>query len=172
MKVLGIGLPRTGNTSLAAFLSTHLGYRVSQYGVAKACYRECEAMVDFPIPIMFPWLMATDQTVRAILTLRDDLGELHRSITGFITHMVENSSSERIREMLNVTRILFGREFPELRDIIAASDRLERAAAPFVKEGRVLRLPLHCEDKAAAVCGFLGVPDTGTTYPHEGVLIS
>jgi hypothetical protein len=167
VKLLGIGLPRTGNTSLGEFLRLQ-GFRVGQYAIVKEVWCECDAIVDYPMQIMFPWLMSVDPDIKAILTTRDDLEDLHRSTTEFLIHMKETSSPDRVNEMLNVTRAIYGREYPTLGDIVAASDRVEESAAPFVKKGRVMRLPLHHGDKAAAVCHFLGIPDVGIDYPHEG----
>jgi len=170
MKILGIGLPRTGGTSLAMFLRKH-GYSVSQYVIPRYGYGDAEVIVDFPMQIMFPWLMRVDRDVRAVLTFRRSVPALHQSTRNFVERIVETSNADRICEMHNVLLMLYGSIRPELADVYRADAQIKTAAERFVEEGRVLFLPLEDPDeqKGAAVCKFLGLPGD-RSYPHEGKL--
>lgn len=168
MKMLGIGLPRTGNTSLALFLR-RLGYETLHYNRSDGfvCnWHDNDAIVDYPMCVSFPVLMTLHKELKAILTIREDLSALKSSTEWFRNNFMTNGNHKDIEEMESVLEVLYGSVTPSVDDLWDAQATLVRFAEPFIEQGRCLILPLSSSDKAQLVCDFLEVK-CEITYPHE-----
>lgn len=167
MKIICIGLPRTGSTSLAKFLSI-CGLRVVQYdmsGLLRRGWDEVDAIVDFPMQAMAAWILDSTECV-AIRTVRDT-DSLLESTLRWREHFVLTGSQSEID---TVNTILYGKRIPERCDIEAAQCRIDRMMKPFEDSGRVLRLDLGSKKKAEQVASFIGVDAKSIQYPHENRL--
>jgi hypothetical protein len=172
MRVIGIGLPRTGNTSLCSFLNFH-SILCAQYDYENAFINKWElydAIVDFPMCIMFPYLMKTHPTLKAVLTVRLDTEDLFASTLRLCTKIHASGDNLAIDRLLASLELLYGSDTPSLKDVTAAQDRVIEMAKPFIEEKRVLVLPVDSPIKAQYLCTFLDIKYYGSTYPHENAI--
>lgn len=165
MKVIGIGLPRTGNTSLTKFLQLN-GFKTVQYHMQTWLtekWDSVDAIVDFPMQIMAPWILDTTDCL-AIMTVREDVEALYASTLRWADLLLKSPPPHEL-EMVHM--LIYGKLIPTLADIQAARDRRDRMMQLYVEAGRVLRLEVTSLTKAEDVCKFLGIKNTGIAYPHE-----
>jgi hypothetical protein len=165
MKVIGIGLPRTGNTSLATYLRGQ-NLSIGQYAYLRDCTKY-DVMVDYPMCLAFPVLLRIHPELKAILTIRSNVEDLYKSTKRFCALFTANGSAESIEEMRAVLVSLYGSPYPSVLDIKTTQDILIETAKPFVVASRCLVLPVDAPNKAQAVSEFLGLEYAGEPYPHE-----
>lgn len=180
MRVFGIGLPRTGTTSLVAALDI-LGFRPAVHNPAGArTIGGCRAAADVTIACRYKALSVIYPDARFVLTTRDVRAWLDSS-----ARQLERDSAGEMSADLDAPEnwhrwfgreaylALFGpRDF--LREhwlaVYRTHDRQVRQhfrRAP----GRLLAFDL-CADRADAekwreLCAFLGVAEPGAPFPWE-----
>ena len=172
-KVFGIGLQRTGTTTLTSALRL-LGYRSFHFPAhlwddpEHPLLDEYDAFFDNPIPLIYKDLDARFPGSKFILTTRDEEGWL-KSCEWLFTEMREEwgfDTSARLKAMHthaygtnHFDEEAFRRAFRSHRDDVRAyfADR----------PGDLLVLDIAEEDKWTPLCDFLGVDRPTVPFPHQ-----
>lgn len=172
-KVFGIGLQRTGTTTLASAMRL-LGYRSTHFPADlwddpdAAVLDEYDALFDNPIPLIYKDLDARFPGSKFVLTTRDEEGWL-RSCEWLFTEMREEwgfDTSERLRAMH--THAYGTNHFDEDAFRRAFRAHHEDVRAHFADRPEdLLVLDIAEEDKWAPLCTFLGVDRPSVPFPHQ-----
>lgn len=181
MKVLGVGLSRTGTTSLARALTT-LGYKTLHWSPEKLRdvimgnnsdpnwrrYNDVDAVVDLPAALFYDELLEVYPDLKCILTVRDESTWL-RSLERHYNHISKKFNGLLLKEAKITQMYAYGsdkiipylalkryRDHNKLVELTIPADQLlildiER------NDNRVLMKQLCC---------FLNVEDTRQVFPH------
>jgi hypothetical protein len=174
-KVFGIGLNKTGTTTLGQCL-VHLGYRhlscrkdlLQKYrqGDIQAIKTELDnydSFEDWPYPLMYRELFEFYPDARFILTTRLDAAAWLRSL---MAHSLRSSPKEQCRSLA------YGYEYPHgfEAEHLAIYDRHNAAVGTFFQhaggENRLLKVCWERGDRWEQLCGFLGEPVPSTPFPR------
>lgn len=189
LKILGLGLSRTGTASLAAALRS-LGLRTAHYPLALydpdgggdlERYEEYDALVDLPVPLLFARLQRRWPEARAILTVR----EREEWLASCATHLgrpfsrrrpywwsddEQGAWSARSSELGDrLRREVYGSSVFD-RDLFERTyDRHERAVLDAYEERPEHLLVLDiCRGQGwQPLCKFLGLPAPDRPFPRR-----
>ena len=188
MKIFGIGLSRTGTTSLSAALEM-LGYKIAHYpnepvtnseivgGVLRLkLLEDCDGLVDTPVPAIFPGLDQAWPGSKFILTTREFESWLNSARAFFCrSDSVVKTGLERNYKGL-LRAMVYGT--PNWNEAVFRYvwDSHHRNVREYFKDrpGDFLVLSLEADDPWRLLCGFLGrdVPDAPYPWLNRGSLIS
>ncbi len=171
-KVFGIGLNKTGTTTLGVCLKT-LGYKHSPYAgrfVAAAQSRELDELLayaeawdsfeDWPWPLLYRELDERFPGSRFVLTTRNDAVTWFRSLCGHAERT--GPTPER--------RLIYGHEMPQghrVEHLKLYEEHVLAVRAWF--QGRPEALLEVCWERGAGwpeLCRFLGAEQPGEPFPH------
>ena len=174
-KVFGIGLNKTGTTTLGVCLR-QLGYRHSSFslalleqvargelaGVLEHC-RHYDAFEDWPYPLIYKQLDAAFPGSRFVLTRR-------RSAERWYESLADHALRTTLRQGCRSRSLAYGVAYPQLDRaglLLRYGQHLQQVRAHFAgREDRLLELCWDDEHDWSRLCGFLGEqPPTGP-LPH------
>ena len=170
-KVFGIGLQRTGTTSLFSALNT-LGIKAAPHGIPlffdindPVLYRY-DAFMDNPIPLLYKQLDIKVPGSRFILTTRDEESWLKSVEWLFNTEMprmdkgLRNIGDQIHRAFYGVT--VFDREVMRQRrhDYLAEVDRYFMG-----RTNDLLKLDITMDQGWGPLCDFLDLPIPNSEFP-------
>jgi hypothetical protein len=180
-KVFGLGLSKTGTTSLAAALNI-LGVKTIHFPhdeqtlseLKNAEYRlsildDYDGAVDAPIPPYFAQLDVVYPGSKFILTIREKTSWL-RSVE---QHWTRRANKRRRRELSEfdafVRAVVFGTVGFNPDRFSYVYDTHERNVREYFKDrpGDLLILDICGGDGWDALCEFLGLPVPPVPFPHE-----
>lgn len=178
MKIFGIGLSKTGTTSLASALEL-LGYQTKDYpglahyapgdlsSIDPALLEDYDALTDTPIPSFYRELDARYPDAKFILTVRDTEGWLKSCKKQFTQKLADKQNEAH------------NRLFMDLYDTTVFDEAKFRAGYEhFVKgvqdhfrdrPGKLLVLNVTGGDGWEALCAFLGKPVPDMPFPKANV---
>lgn len=174
MKIFGVGLPKTGTTSLTAALEI-LGFRAAHCIPALPWQRgdfeedllkEWDAVTDTPVPIYFPALDLRYPGSKFILTVRESspwLASICRHQQGTLTE----SPADRARAMVRL--LTYGMESfnePRYRYLQETHDRNVRWYFRDRPQD-LIELDICNGEGWGKLCAFLGRPVPSVPFPHE-----
>ena len=170
--IFGVGLSKTGTTSLGAALD-RLGLRCVHYPPAGAMLAgdfsvldDYDAACDISVSAVFRELDRAFPGARFLLTTRDEDRWLASAERNFAPHLIEKydgrPEAEVFRRVYGVTRF-------DRRAFIDARRRHEDAVRAHFRRrpDDLLELDLCADPSWDALCGFLGVDTPGEPFPHE-----
>lgn len=175
-KIFGIGLNKTGTTSLRVALRA-LGYqhldrrprlmrhwRRKEYEALIAATREFESFDDWPWPLIVPQLLEEyGEDARFILTRR---ASPQRWLESIKTH------SERTSPFRHPRRAIYGHDYPHGREasyLNVYNRHLEQTKKLFTQRGLehlLLEVSWDGGDGWDELCGFLGQRRPARPFPH------
>lgn len=175
-KVIGIGLPKTGTSSLATALGI-LGYqRLAGFSMAK-CYRylhgDFEGLVDslaaydgaedWPWPLLYQPLYRTYPQALFVLTTRD-------SESVWLDSMVAHAAKKRALDRRpGMRQHVFGYESPAddpEHHIQFYRDHNANVRDFFYTRGHMIEITFGQDDGWEKLCAHLGLPRPSTPFPH------
>ncbi len=164
-KVFGIGLSKTGTTSLAGAL-TLLGYRTVHYPPLDRLpelLADVDAATDTPVACRFRELDERYPGARFILTVRDRPGWLASARREFAGRPVTEAWKREVR-----TR-LYGVPDWQPASFLSGYDRHTAAVREHFahRPKDLLVLDIFAGDPWPALCGFLRCPVPAVAFPHE-----
>lgn len=185
MKILGVGLSKTGTTSLHEALLA-LGYTAIHHDRERLnhildgsdncpdfrVYGDVDAVTDIPSAYFYRELLAAYPGCKAVLTVRDVESwwksvEVHFNVT----YTVEGRENDPLREVYawlerernlvygsaRATEFLFKKRFTEHNERVRAE----------VPARRLLVMDISAGDGWEVLCPFLGVEIPDRPFPHE-----
>jgi fructose-1,6-bisphosphatase/inositol monophosphatase family enzyme len=178
MKIFGIGLSKTGTTSLAQAL-TLLGFKtqdnpgLSQYSpgglssIDAALLEEFDALTDTPIPSFYRELDAKFRDAKFILTLRERQGWLNSCKKQFTQKLADKQNEAHNKLFLD----LYGCTVFDEAKFAAGYDRFVLSVQDHFKDrpGKLLTLNVTGGDGWEQLCPFLdrSIPDA--PFPKANV---
>ena len=174
-KVFGIGLNKTGTSTLGACLTT-LGYRHRSYSFRQvqrlrmqqmdallANYADADSFDDWPTPWLYQQLDAAFPGSLFILTRR-------RSTERWLDSISDHALRTRWWEGMLVRSTFYGCPYPQINaQLYRRTYEHHNAAVRDHFRGRPEQLLELCWDDEgdwATLCGFLGIPVPATPLPH------
>jgi len=175
MKIFGIGLPRTGTTSLA-MATMELGFKTCHTCFSDALYDIADAFCDSPIYADYPVLDLRYPGSKFILTWRDpakwhasfskNLGNYMRRLRLTALRNVDYTSASNWRSLMHI----FGTgDIADEQFLLACYRRHREMAEAFFMHRKQDLLILDLDntpDLWAGLCRFLGVPRPATPFPY------
>jgi hypothetical protein len=172
-KVFGVGLQRTGTSSLTRALNL-LDIPTVQF--PKELHRDLDheiidrfqGFTDSPIPLIYPELDRRHPGSRFIHTLRDESEWLASIEWLFTTGTVKfKESHERYGDEMN--REIFGRSSFDREHFLDVYRKHNREVAAYFAErpGDYLAIDVTAGDGFEALCAFLGVPIPEIEFPNK-----
>ncbi len=177
VKIFGIGLNKTGTTtlgvSLAQFGFRHLGFRRALFkahargdlATVFGAIEQFESFDDWPYPLMFRELHARyGDAARFILTTRASPAAWLESL---------KAHTLRANPLSQTNRLAYGFDYPHGREAehLAFYERHNAAVREFfAAPGRAHLLLDVCWERGDGwkqLCAFLDLPVPGTPFPHE-----
>lgn len=168
--MFGIGLSRTGTTSLAAALH-RLGYRtvhfpdpgpllVGDFSVFDAV----DAATDTPVTAFFPLLDQRYPGSRFVLTVREMEGWL-----GSVEELFRRRTQGERGPVAEIRRLVYGRVTFDREHFRAAYERHVAWVRGYFRgrPGDLLEMDLGAGDGWEALCGFLGAGVVRGPFPRE-----
>jgi hypothetical protein len=160
MKIFGIGLTRTGATSLTEALRT-LGFSAKRLPMSYQDIKDHEASTDTPVAARFPILDVFYPNSKFILTTRDKEGWIE-------------SAASLVREdndplwLLEGRAILYKTTVFDREKFLESYDRYHRFVCDYFKDrpNDILLLDLKDQNKWGKLCNFLEKPIPNIEYPH------
>lgn len=178
MKIIGIGLPKTGTTSLHHALR-RLGYdsihtptdRRTAEQIRRGDYRlevleRHDAISDIPIPAIFPQLDVAFPGSRFILTMRDEDSWIQSQKGAWFNARPPAPSTTRALYRGMLYGVI---DFNEERFRWVYRDHLRRVSEHFSgeRDDDLLTLDLAKGDGWERLCAFLGVPEPDEPFPRS-----
>jgi hypothetical protein len=174
LKVLGVGLPRTGTSSLAEALRI-LGYstahhapeRVPLYPQPGETWRrwdDLDAVTDAPAAMYWREILQAYPSCKAILTVRDT-DSWWASIKRHAYTIRQSGNTEHIVYTDQLHGLLFGTPHPQLYWYARRFHEHEQSVLTTVPYDRLLVMDIHAGDKWDVLCRFLGVPEPDVAFP-------
>jgi Sulfotransferase domain len=166
-RVLGCGLSRTGNTSLAEALRI-LGYRPIRYPLSIDCLEETyDAAVDITV---VAWMDEIDHRfpeAKWVLTTRDE-NEWLLKMAAFLRRPMDRFPPGLVRFFMHIREQVYGSaEFQEETYSRAFRNHHERVRHRFGKcPGKLLTINFSHGDPWPDLCRFLGMPEPNVPFPH------
>jgi hypothetical protein len=169
MKIYGIGLSRTGTTSLTNILAA-AGYNVPHYTTEMVMYDPAiHGATDISVIPHYKDLANHFPNAKFVHTTRDR-DEWVKSIVPYLERK-RNIRQSQVQVQLRAD--IYGNPFPNTDEAYAAYDRHEADVNEFFKDcpERLLRINIVGGESPARLWEFLGVtgPDK---FPHSNKLIS
>lgn len=175
IRVVGVGLPRTGTTSLA-LAAIGAGLRTCHGWYAGAYPADVEACFDTPAYVDYPVLAAAHPGARFVLTLRDPgawFDSVERALGSYLACVATApAATPRHRTDDRCYRAAFGSARPDRATWVAAFVRHAGEARAFFRGApeRLLELDLHADPTRAAdaLAEFLGWPRAPLPHANRG----
>lgn len=178
MKIFGIGLSKTGTTSLAQAL-TLLSFKtrdnpgLSHYvpgeltSIDMALLEEFDALTDTPIPSFYRELDAKFPDAKFILTLRERQGWLNSCKKQFTQKLADKQNDAHNKLFLD----LYGCTVFDEAKFAAGYDRFVQGVQDHFKDrpGKLLALNVTGGDGWEQLCPFLDRPIPDTPFPKANV---
>jgi tetratricopeptide (TPR) repeat protein len=180
-KIFGIGLSRTGTTTLAAALSM-LGFATMHWQNPLTCEVICDddfplldAFTDTPVSLKFEKLYARFPNSKFIFTTRD-FADWLRSMQGLWQRQLGISDFDKIKGLLDEAR--HGAEYCRINRSLyfdhanprEAFDAYERRVRRFFEDkpsGRFLEFDIFAGDGWQKLCAFVGRDVPAAPFPWE-----
>lgn len=173
MKVFGVGLNRTGTTSLG-WCMKHLGRRhrscsfdalkALKAGDTEAVFRmtdQYDSFEDWPWPLMYPLLDARYPDAKFVLTLRKDEDVWFESLC---RRSWETGPTE-------IRALVYGHTMPQdHKDELVAFYRKHNSEVQEYFRDRPGKLLVVCWERGDGwpeLCEFLGIPVPDAPFPHK-----
>lgn len=177
-KVIGLGLNKTGTTTLARCLAI-LGYqrplscrpdllaafRHGQLEPALAAIEDCGYCEDWPYPLMYREIFERfGDRARYVLTRRRDAG---RWLDSLKRHALRTNPDRNCR------RLAYGYDYPHGAEAhhLRFYEQHNRSVVEFFEQRGARHLLLEVTwdagDGWQVLCGFLGEPVPDSAFPHE-----
>jgi len=178
MKIFGIGLSKTGTTSLAKGLSM-LGFKTKDYpGVTRysagdlasvdaELLNEYDALTDTPIPSLYRQLDEKFPDARFILTVRDREGWL-RSCKKQFTNRLSEKEADAVKRLFND---LYGSFVYDEEKFSNGYDEFVSGVKAYFKgrPGKLLIMDVVGGDGWEKLCPFLGTAIPDVPFPKANV---
>jgi hypothetical protein len=178
MKIFGIGLSKTGTTSLAQAL-TLLGFKTRDYpglthyapgdlsSIAPVLLEEHDALTDTPIPSFYRELDARYPDARFILTLRERQGWLNSCKKQFTQKLAEKQNEAHNRLFMD----LYDCTVFDEEKFAAGYDRFVQGVLDHFRDrpGKLLTLNVTGGDGWEQLCPFLDRPIPDVPFPKANV---
>lgn len=178
MKIFGIGLSKTGTSSLAQAL-TLLGYKTRDYpglshystgdlsSIDPALLEEFDALTDTPIPSFFRELDARFPDAKFILTLRDREGWLNSCKKQFTQKLADKQNEAHNRLFMD----LYDSTVFDEEKFSSGYDRFVQSVHDHFKDrpGKLLTMNVVAGDGWEKLCPFLGKPLPDLPFPKANV---
>ena len=166
MKVFGIGLSRTGTTSLTEALRI-LGYRALHFPTRMDQVDEYDALTDTPVAMMFKEFDNSYPGSRFIYTIRDMQSWLE-SMRWFMPTMDRPDIGA---VALNACDVLYDTRTYDRDKLVAAYQRHHEAVIKHFKDrsGDLLVLDIVGNAGWEKLCSFLRKPLPNKPFPHENI---
>lgn len=172
MKVFGIGLQRTGLTSLTQALNV-IGIPTRQFpwplydDLAHPLLDEYAGFTDFPIPLLYQRLDVAFPGSKFIHTVRDEAAWLDSVAWLFTTGTKKFAEAWTIAPRFH--RAFYGTTAFDGPRFLARYRRYNQAVTEYfaARPGDYLRLNLIADPGYAPLCRFLQRPRPGTPFPHR-----
>lgn len=180
-KVFGIGLSRTGTSSLTRALEL-LGYRAVHYPriadeVASARYdlavlEEADALTDTPVVAIWPHLDAHYPGSKFVLTVRDKAAWLDSCERYFALKEAADRGTEKEEELRFYSLVVYGCDGFHRERFSWVHDAHRRAVEHHFRDrpGDLLILDVAGGDGWEELCPFLGRPVPDAPFPHANSL--
>lgn len=178
LKILGVGLPRTGTASLAAALEI-LGLKTLHHAkdriglwpkdVDQDCWRafdDIEAAVDVPVCLYWEQLLKTYPTCRVILTTRD-AALWWESIKWHVNKIHQSDDLDHIRYSDELHALLFGCSYPQKYWYQRRFNEHVLTVYRQVPRHRLLVINITKGEKWEILCPFLGAKQPEANFPWE-----
>lgn len=182
LKIMGVGMPRTGTASLAAALRI-LGFNTLHHaperldldtlalvGGSFRGYDDVDAVVDMPAAYFYPEIGMAYGVQKYILTTRDT-DDWWESIKAHANRIRVSADQKHIRYSDRLHALLFGTHAPHeflwkrrYRDW--GTDTFLELSGRFGR-GAVLDMDITTGDNWIRLCPFLGVPEPDVEFPWE-----
>ena len=173
-RVFGVGLSKTGTTSVAEALRV-LGYSVIHYPRPEftmtgrfGVLHDYDAAFDTSVSVVFQHLDRVYPGSKFVLTVREPEGwikslERHLALRG---PRSESGFEGALR------RMIFGVTGFDRERLLAAQAAWDEQVRAYFRgrEGDLLVLNLSDGDGWAPLCAFLGEPEPGVAFPHKNKL--
>jgi hypothetical protein len=179
MKLLGLGLSKTGTTSLARALRI-LGLTCIHFDQRRLNdvldgsdpdpdfrrYDDVDAVLDLPAAWYFEPLLAAYPDARAVLTLRNE-EDWWRSIEEHFNRRtpVTNRAADTFRWILR--NRVYGSAWAERQPFLEAYRRHNERVLREVSPERLLVMDIAAGDGWEKLCPFLDLPVPGAPFPHQ-----
>lgn len=172
LKVLGVGLPRTGTATLAEALAI-LGFEASHdrdtsfplWPVVPSDIT-AEAEVGFPVALYWPRLVEANPDCKVILTTRD-IDTWWESIKWHINKIHASAALPHIHYSDLLHCLLFGSAYPHGYWYKWRFQEWNKSVLSYMDRNchRLLVLDIVAGDKWDKVCPFLGVEEPDAEWP-------
>jgi len=178
MKIFGIGLSKTGTSSLAAALNI-LGFKTKDYpgldnyipgelsSIDASVLDEYDALTDTPIPSFYQELDAQYPDAKFILTIRDRDGWLKSCKKQFTQKLADKQNEAHNRLFMD----LYGCTVYDEEKFVRGYDNFVEAVKNHFKERpkKLLIMNVANGDGWEKLCPFLNKPLPGTPFPKANV---
>lgn len=178
MKIFGIGLSKTGTTSLAQAL-TILGYKTKDYpglshyspgdlsSINAGLLEEFDALTDTPIPSFYRELDVRFPDAKFILTIRDAEGWLKSCKKQFTQKLAEKQNEAHNRLFMD----LYGCTVFDEAEFLAGYQKFVQSVRDHFKDrpGKLLMMDVVAGDGWEKLCPFLDQPVPETPFPKANV---
>jgi 3'-phosphoadenosine 5'-phosphosulfate (PAPS) 3'-phosphatase len=178
MKIFGIGLSKTGTTSLAQAL-TLLGFKTRDYpglthyapgdltSIDTAFLEEFDALTDTPIPSFFRELDARFTDAKFILTLRDKEGWLKSCKKQFTQKLADKQNEAHNQLFMD----LYGCTVFDEEKFAAGYDQFVQAVQDHFRDrpDKLLSMDVIAGDGWEKLCPFLNKPVPEAPFPKANV---
>lgn len=176
LKILGVGMPRTGTATLAEALRM-LGFKTLHHAPERLdldnltfdsfrCYDDVEAVVDAPAAYFFENVLANYPGCKAILTVRNSV-RWWESIKWHSAKIHLSADVRHIREADRLHSLLFGSPWAEEFLYRKAFERHNAWATQWLSDANIpcLELDIAAGDKWDKLCPFLGIDEPDAEWP-------
>ena len=175
LKILGVGLPRTGTASLCEALRI-LRYNAIHHEPERLdlnsltvdsfrCYDDVDAVTDAPACSFYRELACEHRELRYILTMRDE-ESWWESIKSHINRIHASADLAHIHYSDQLHSWLFGDPYPnEFLYRKRFREHNEQVKQDIPLGCDLLTMDIHAGDKWDKLCLFLGVPEPDTEFP-------
>jgi len=180
LKILGVGLPRTGTNSMCEALRI-LGYNAIHHAPERipldinlgrdfAVYNDVDAVLDAPACYFQRELTQVYQPLKYILTVRDDK-DWWESIRAHSVRILEQGDEQHVAYTKRLHAMLFGCEIPHRWLYLRAYRRHNQQMWELLPKPQTLTIDVTREGWEP-LCRFLGreVPDA--PFPWNNRLVS
>jgi O-antigen biosynthesis protein len=168
MKIFGIGLPRTGTTSMA-LATMELGFKTCHARITQSMYDKAEAFFDTPICADYQQLDARYPGAKFILTWRDP-DQWVTSFSKTLQHYLNTLRTTQERPMARRAYLSVFGHAPSTRESLLESyhthrQQAEAHFAPRPHDFLLLEIDKQ-ENPWDRLCPFLGVAAPSSPFPR------
>lgn len=182
MKILGVGLSRTGTTSLAKALEI-LGFRTIHWEPERLVdvvmglndrphwrrYDDVEAVTDLPAALFYRELLEAYPGTKCILTMRDESEWLRSVRTLFEVTIPRNfrNDNARMEETRRTQQFAYGSDKVTPLLYLKRYRDHNRLVQRDIPSEQLLTMQLEVNFSWGPLCSFLNVPVPNHPFPHR-----